>query len=1008
MVALLTTVGGFGQTSNGVAPGDWLQFRADRKLTGRTRLAGGISGPGQILWRQFIGARQTSVAFRSDAASGSVAIGLPSSDSNAGTLAANATWGIGPAAYDLNHDSRLTTFGIDTTTKIGNFVAGSTDFQKVEFASAFSSCGNNASACSEYGHFYKWQNGNWVEQWKTNPIPALFQANTIVGDFDNDGRLDVAAEPWDNIQVYDLLNGQMKTTAQFKPSGAESGRGYGWLGAFDLNGNGTQEIIALGTFQNMIAVMGWQNGNLVKLWDHLIEASTSARQTVHVTGASPVQDIDGDGKPDIVTSIYNETGDGQWHVVARDGMTGTVILDQPRQFLLGMTNVDDAPGAELFTIATAGLLTPEYGQVDIVSFRGRTMKILLEQDGVALSTRPVESLPLNVNTGDSHTTIVAGPVAQGGFPVFFTRKITDSLAGIVEVTGWQWKDGHFLNVATVSGPRLQAVATRIAAQGTPEFLTTASVSGKSGGTILANGASGTIVRSRLLVAPRSSVVVGHLTPGETPTVVVQDAQEQAVAFRPSSKTGGGTVLWTHSGRGGNFGADNYNGQYGYSGLLLASLTGNGTLQTIVQTRGPAGQARIVAIQPDGKDLWTSDLNQFPGAPPEWNQAGVTLSIAGRFRFSDREDIVAGTRRGAQGSEELNLLDGRTGQLQWTKVNGNTPGSSFNQRGAGMGWMAVYDWNNDGLDEIINTQTDVFWVADGTGRNLIDRDFNKGVFSNVWTFYGVPVVADFLGNGTNTILYGGTTYLLGLIDPSAKAIWNGSLQSGTPGFLQGIADVEGDKTLTLLSAGATANGQSVLSAQRGSTGETLWSVPLSGCGTFGPNNNPTNNAPTPVTVGDIDGDGREEGVFACGSKIFVAGADTGNRSGKILWSLDLGTLLGTPILADAEGTGRLQIVVVGSDGNVYGVGSPGPNVVGSLAHITSAGTWKFTLDMVNLGTTATQAQMNFIDNNGNLMSLPLLFPQSAGTDAVLASTIDRTLAPGAQVVATSTGPDDATA
>ena len=63
----------------------------------------------------------------------------------------------------------------------------------------------------------------------------------------------------------------------------------------------------LGTFQNFIAVMGWKNGQLVKLWDHLIEASVEARQTVHVECANPVQDIDGDGKYEIVTSIYNET-----------------------------------------------------------------------------------------------------------------------------------------------------------------------------------------------------------------------------------------------------------------------------------------------------------------------------------------------------------------------------------------------------------------------------------------------------------------------------------------------------------------------------------------------------------------------------------------------------------------------------------------------------------------------------------------------------------------------------
>ena len=89
---------------------------------------------------------------------------------------------------------------------------------------------------------------------------------------------------------------------------------------------------------------------------------------------------------------------------------------------------------------------------------------------------------------------------------------------------------------------------------------------------------------------------------------------------------------------------------------------------------------------------------------------------------------------------------------------------------------------------------------------------------------------------------------------------------------------------------------------------------------GGGNYPNANAPTPVTVGDINGDGRDEAIFACSSKLYVVGADPGNASGKILWTLDLGTFLTTPILADTQGRGQLEIVVVGSNGYVFGIGS----------------------------------------------------------------------------------------
>ena len=900
--------------------------------------------PGPVLWSLFIGTRQTSVAFQASTGSAGT-IALPAADSNVGALAANATWGIGPPTYDLDHNGNPIVFPIsDQSEKIGNFIAESASFQRVAFdfcsTQPISTSRNSPMGCEGYGHLYQWQTGAWVEQWRTAAIPLLFGPQTIVGDFDHDGRLEVATEPWWDIQVYDLLTGTPKTSAPAVPDNVLTGREYGWLGAYDLNGDGTQELVALGLFENFIAVMGWKDGQLVKLWDHTIEVVHDLAQTIHSTVPYPVQDIDGDGILDVVTSIYNESGDGQWHVVARDGMSGNVLLDLPGRFLVGMADVNGDGAVEMFTIATSGQLTPDYGQVDVVSFRRRIQTTLLELNGVGLSTQPAGPMPLNVNSANQLTALVAGPTTTGGLPVFFTRRVVDASKGIIELTPWQWSNGVLAKLGTITGPHLQVLATRAAAPGSPGFLVSAAVSGNNAGSITVSGVSGTVVQSNLVRAPLSSAAVAHLRPGDPPTVIVQNALEELVAFRPSSASGGGTVMWTHSGRGG---AGGYTGQYEYAGPLLASLAEDGTLQTIAATRGATGQAQIVAIQPDGSDLWTSDMSRFPGAPPPPNGPGVTLLMAGRLRNADREDVLVLTRSETITTSELNLLDGSTGQLVWNDKDGSTgifaPPSHDSP---GNTWFAVYDWNHDGLDEVVSTSSYTYWVKNGTDQNLIERCFVTAsqpsacfVFQpdSSWLLSnfngvggGVPVIADFLNNGTDTILYGGSASLLGLIDPGiGKGIWQTPASPGTPGFLQGVADLDGDGTLSLVSAGTGGpNGPSTLTVQRSSTGELLWTVPLPGCGVFaGLGGYPIGNAPTPITVGDINGDGRDEAVFACGTKIYVAGADPGNRSGRILWTLDLGpgfSMLDTPILADAEGDGRLEIVVVGSNGYIYGIGS----------------------------------------------------------------------------------------
>jgi hypothetical protein len=87
----------------------------------------------------------------------------------------------------------------------------------------------------------------------------------------------------------------------------------------------------------------------------------------------------------------------------------------------------------------------------------------------------------------------------------------------------------------------------------------------------------------------------------------------------------------------------------------------------------------------------------------------------------------------------------------------------------------------------------------------------------------------------------------------------------------------------------------------------------------------------------------------------------------------------------------------------------PLRVGSFAHVASAGTWKFTLTEINLGTSVGLGRLNLFSESGAGLTLPWTFPQSAGTaraaDPLFAESLDRTMNPNAQVVMESTGPDN---
>lgn len=80
----------------------------------------------------------------------------------------------------------------------------------------------------------------------------------------------------------------------------------------------------------------------------------------------------------------------------------------------------------------------------------------------------------------------------------------------------------------------------------------------------------------------------------------------------------------------------------------------------------------------------------------------------------------------------------------------------------------------------------------------------------------------------------------------------------------------------------------------------------------------------------------------------------------------------------------------------------------MAQFASAGYWKTVITLINTGTVAALARLNFFDNEGKPLVLPLNFPQSSSGGPLLASTLDRTLNPGAGVVIETSGPDNAPA
>ena len=688
----------------------------------------------------------------------------------------------------------------------------------------------------------------------------------------------------------------------------------------------------------------------------------------------------------------------------------------------------------MFVRTTQGAFLSDTSTLKILNWNGSGFNTLWSLNDAGFVRKDIQDFPINVNsaTATGKSDLLTSPIVPGGQPVFFTRRIIDASTSQFEIQAWQLDGaGGATTFGTGTGISLDALAVRAASPGQTSILFSTEVVGAAGfadgdynrdgyvngadyvqwrrslgptpvppGTgadgnknglvdqadydvwrnhfgaqapnaVQLSGFNGAPVFSQLGSPPRSSAVVGRLDgPTSAPTVVVQAGSETLVALQPGTN-GQVTQVWTRPGIGGFQGATQFQGQHEYSGVALADVNGDGDLETIYATRGEAGQARIVAASSNGSEVWHIDFD-VPGGKRIFNLPGLTLWRTGHFRTTAHEDVLVQIMRGSGGTGEFQLLDGVTGDVVWVRTYGPTPGGVID-RNAGEAQMPVYDWDGDGLDEAVNLHPDMYYVVDGTGVNLVNAtSYNQGIFPGGSPLYATPMVADFLDNNTDTVLFAGSYAQLGLMTKNGAAIWwTPFTYDNTPGFIQGAGDVDGDGDLDLLSPGhPSAPGvdtQSRFHAIDAKTGALLWSVNLPGHA-FAPVGGAYSDTPTLSVSGDVDNDGRVESVFAIGTSLYIVGANPGGTSGQIEKVITPdGGFLGSPILADANGDGLAEIIVVSTSGMIYGIGRP----AGSGAALTMTVASTSTVDSAPLQAPieAADSMASLLPTNSNTIHLP---------------------------------------
>jgi outer membrane protein assembly factor BamB len=885
-------------------PAAWPRYAHDPALTSRSPLHGNITKP-QIRWSYSTAGRELLIEI------------VPSKDDNTLRFSANdpvsslrtKVAAPGPLQLDLDGSGALRPAQESYHERWAKLLPQVKGLQRVAWTHTWTD--QKVSRLQLFAYDRGFDKPRMV--WQIDPPEdTIFSPLDIVYDIDGDGVPEICVAAHYRLMIFDGATGRKKTELRYHHS-----RPYGWFGVADVDGDGRKEFITIGDFQSHIDVLDYdpmkpEAERLSVRWRREIEPDISERKKWPRLGPHPVVDVTGDRRPEIVFNLFNDTGDGQWHVVVLNAATGEQLIDLPRQFLQGVADADGVGKAQLFVIGTDGVLVPSFGMIQLVDLRSGKPRVMWSQANSSWVCADLPTMEATWSTSASQgmRQVALCQDAPGTRPTFLVASRKPSIEPPFRTTVIAMRldrDGRLEPLWHVSGlvgdPELTALSPVSGGVGALVRLRTTQDAHLS---LVAHGAETHVVGSQPLGVTVSTPIATRLRPNGAMTVVGEGAAEQIVAIEaPASGKNAPRLVWRRPGRGMSDGAR-------WLGPVAADLKGDSGNEVVAATQDSSGRALLVAYRHDGSRFWQTRFDQTPGGVPVGNVGALTFWWPGVFRAKGQTDLFVNRRRGFMGSDVGQLLDGRTGRPLWRQEKAIIAGQ-FSWGYAGIP-PAIADLDGNGLDELISLYPVCFWVADGrTGVLTRGVEFASKKVLPAWAAYGEPMVHRFTSRRGPEVLLD-SPYILALLDTNGAPLWHGLGRMAYPtttnegnatettSVKHALVDFTGDGTFAIASAGY-GDGVRAIDPH---DGKVLWSF----------------SAPTPtcprVVAGDIDGRKGDELLYVSGSKLI---AITGDKSaGRILWEWQAPANLSMPAIADVDGDGLAEILVQSADGTIFCIGA----------------------------------------------------------------------------------------
>ncbi|HJN15860.1 MAG TPA: hypothetical protein QGH10_10235, partial [Armatimonadota bacterium] len=695
-------------------PAEWPMYRHDRAMTNRSEGGGGLERP-EVAWQHdlrgykawvAVGERSRGIDDRDDHRTGE---GL--GDPMPLTAELRGEWGMDAGAPGYAADILPDTPGLErpSTVMIDN----------------------------ERGHCVLLAEDG-TEIWRSVEFRVYQGPHPIVADANADGQLDVIACPHYQIVVMDGRTGEIIQQLRW-----HSGRNYGHFIAKNIDDDPALEFLVLADFYTHIDMIDNDGEALSLLWRKEIELKIEAKQKILRPRWDSLQDLDGDGQFEVITNLYNDEGDGRWHLMVYDALTGEEIEDVGPLFMEGLRDIDGDGRAEVFCTETEGLTVPRGGELLAVNvtrhgFRrilacgpSGCQQLVLDGEGTNLLrwegygawATVTQRYPLNINSNVAHAerNVAVEDLGEDG-AAFHVIEPPKGKRGARLVRYVMSPDGKTRKAWTFQAPR-GARTVDIVGEKDGQALVSVQVSdakalAKAGGRIVA------WERTLPRRAKWGNVIAADMDGKGELTIAATAANDRVLGL-----TSDGEPRWERTGAG---------------TIAAGDLDADGDSELAFLGWDESGNGVATAVDGRGKAIWSERIGRFPGPMEPWNFGTLTTLGIGKLSGGAQDDVIVFARRSTMHSDEGYALRGTDGEVLWHRDGVSDGGTTT--WGFGGTPVVMVDVNGDGCEDVVSEYPVNLSVVSGKdGEQLVGRTAaNDSIFPGVWAAYASPTLWDYDG------------------------------------------------------------------------------------------------------------------------------------------------------------------------------------------------------------------------------------------------------------------------